>query len=97
MSIYCVSYDLFDGESEDYRNLIDHLKTYPRWWHHLQSTWFIETEQSAKEVLRNCARFVPTDIAIIVFEVGKTWAATGFERRGYQWLWNNWSTEEVES
>ncbi|PSR28087.1 MAG: hypothetical protein C7B47_06345 [Sulfobacillus thermosulfidooxidans] len=93
MAQYCVTYDIRGNDPEDYRHLIDHLKSYPSWWHHLESTWLIKSEDTAKEVLRKCLRYVPHHMEILVIEVGTTWAGAGFEDEGcYNWLWKNLSS-----
>ncbi|MFD1673513.1 hypothetical protein [Alicyclobacillus fodiniaquatilis] len=93
MAILCVSYDLHKATEEDYKPLIEHLKTYKTWWHHLDSTWFIKTDISAEDVLKRCVESIPGKGSIIVFDVGNMWAASGFKDRAYQWLWENWPEE----
>lgn len=93
MAVLCVSYDLHEASENDYKSLIEHLKTYGTWWHHLESTWFIETERSVTEVLKSCKPHIPKDGSIIVFELGNRWAASGFKDRAYKWLKNNWSED----
>ncbi len=53
--IYLITYDL-KSPGKDYNTLYDTIKTAPYWWHHLESTWIIQTEQSVtywSEKIRN--------------------------------------------
>ena len=49
MAVYCISYDLKSG---NYEKLIETIKAYGKWWHQSESTWFIESSQDAKEILK---------------------------------------------
>jgi hypothetical protein len=49
MSTFMVGYDL-NKPSQDYEDLIEAIKRYGTWWHHLDSTWIIQTDESAKQV-----------------------------------------------
>ncbi len=40
---------------KDYTPLIEHLKGYGTWWHHLDSTWLVKTHRSVVE-LRDAVR-----------------------------------------
>lgn len=46
MTVYCVSYDL-NKAGQNYNDLYEELKKSPNWWHHLDSTWLIVTNETA--------------------------------------------------
>lgn len=53
--IYLVTYDL-KNPGKDYTSLHNTLKTASSWWHYLDSTWLIKTEQPVdywSEKIRN--------------------------------------------
>ena len=91
LTTYCISYDLTDAQPEEYAELIDHLKTYPTWWHHLESTWFIVSEKKVSEIRDECRVYLPSGSKLIVISVGDTWAGKGFSERAYNWLKTNWN------
>lgn len=59
----CVTYDL--PEDSDYRPLVEQLKAFPAWWHHLESTWIVDAGNMwardvpppAEALLRQAARY----------------------------------------
>ena len=48
MSILLVTYDL-NKPNQDYETLYEILKSAPSWWHHLDSTWLIRTEETPNQ------------------------------------------------
>ena len=87
--VYCISYDL-NSPGKDYTNLIDNIKSYGYWWHHLDSTWFIKSEKKTSEIRDHLSKFIDSNDEILVFKVGNSWAGKGFSQRGFDWLRNNW-------
>lgn len=85
MAVYCISYDL---KSENYPVLIESIKAYGLWWHQSESTWFIETSHSAKEILENLNTHLADNDKMIVIKVEKNWWAVGHRDEEYQWLRN---------
>ncbi|MEO9964449.1 MAG: hypothetical protein ABJF11_01600 [Reichenbachiella sp.] len=83
MSVYCISYDL---KSENYENLIDAIQAYGIWWHQSESTWLIESSQSAKQILDNLNNHLQNEDKIIVIQVHKHWWATGHTDEEYKWM-----------
>jgi hypothetical protein len=56
LSRLLVGYDL-NSPRKDYTDLIEKMKSYGAWWHHLDSTWLIKTTKTPTEVrdeLRSC-------------------------------------------
>ena len=85
---FCVCYDLRFGDPEDYRDLIDALRNYPGWWHHLESTWFILTPNSLGQIMHDLKRRVPPGSHLLVFEVGNDseFDSVGLKDRAIEWL-----------
>ena len=46
MATYMIGYDL-NRPGQDYPALIDAIKRLGTWWHHLDSTWIVVTDQKA--------------------------------------------------
>lgn len=89
MKIYCIGYDLNESD-KDYESLIEQIKSYGTWWHHLDSTWFIETNHTAAEIRDHLGQYIDSNDELLVFRVAKGWAGRGFSERAYNWLKNNW-------
>lgn len=47
--VYSVTYDLRQP-GRSYQPLYDELKNSTRWWHYLQSTWLIYTDETATQL-----------------------------------------------
>lgn len=83
MAVYCISYDL---KSDSYDSLIEAIKAYGSWWHQSKSTWFIESTQGTKEILKNLNGYLNSGDKIIVIQVYKNWWAAGHTDEEYQWM-----------
>lgn len=89
MKIYCVGYDL-NEQDKDYKFLIEQIKSYGTWWHHLDSTWFIKTEKTASQIRDHLGQYIDSNDELLVFNVAPGWAGKGFNDRAYNWLKKHW-------
>jgi hypothetical protein len=81
-----VGYDL-NKPAQDYAGLIDRLKSYGSWWHHLDSTWLIKTASTPSEVRDELAALIDSDDELLVIDVtGDARAWRGFNAAGSEWL-----------
>lgn len=83
MAVYCISYDLI---SDNYDNLIDAIKDYGIWWHQSESTWFIETNQGARQIYDNLAIHLISRDKLIVIRVHRHWWAGGLTEDEINWM-----------
>ena len=90
--VFCICYDL-KAPGRDYTTLISAIKTYGTWWHHLDSTWFIETTNTNTAVaIRDYLRtFIDRNDELLVFPVATGWAGVGFQQQAYDWLRDHWN------
>ena len=84
MATYIIGYDLHEGE--DYEDLIDAIKTYGTYWHHLDSTWIIVTDETAAEIRDKLKKHIKNDDELLVVKSGGVGAWTGFNDKGSNWL-----------
>jgi hypothetical protein len=85
-----VGYDL-NASGKDYEGLIARLKEYPLWWHHLDSTWLLKTDDSASVVRDALKQFLDDDDELLVVDVsGDARAWVGFSERARKWLKDTW-------
>ncbi len=90
MATILIAYDL-NGE-KSYEELIATIKNVGAWWHHLDSTWIVRADVTAKEVRDRLRPFLDTDDELLVVDVsGRARAWKGFNKRGSDWLHNSWT------
>jgi hypothetical protein len=57
------------------------------WWHHLDSTWLVTTDKSAKDVRDTLSDLVDKSDELLVIDVSaRPRAWQGFNERGSRWL-----------
>ncbi|UQO35931.1 hypothetical protein [Burkholderia cepacia] len=90
MNTFIVGYDLVRKGSHDYSNLIATLEnSFSKWWHHLDSTWVIVTDKTAKQVRDTLRPHMHQDDELLVIQSGGVGAWAGFNQAGSSWLLNN--------
>jgi hypothetical protein len=90
MNTYMVGYDLNRPRgADDYPKLISAIKGYPTWWHHLDSTWMIKTDQPATAIRDHLAQFVDSGDELLVARLAGESAWRGFSEQASTWLRNN--------
>ena len=92
MATYIIGYDLHEGE--DYSDLIRSLKAFPNWWHHLDSTWLVQSDLPIKQVRDYLWKHMRNDDKLLVMHYftskqGGSGAWEGFNQTGQQWLMAN--------
>ncbi|NBI06690.1 hypothetical protein [Senegalia massiliensis] len=68
MAVYLISYDL-NKPDNNYESLYETIKSYEAWWHHLDSTWIIETSSSCQSVSNNIKSHIHSDDNLLIIEV----------------------------
>lgn len=90
MRTILVAYDL-NRPGQDYSGLYKALKAAPLWWHYLDSTWLLRTEESAVQVRdRLSLHFDGGDELLVIDVTGTEVAWEGFEQRPSQWIRDNY-------
>ena len=86
MATLLISYDL-SGPERDYGPLIDGIKQLGAWWHHLDSTWLVNTNLTPVQLRDKLMPYLRTGDELLVMDVtGRPRAWTGFAQRGSDWL-----------
>jgi hypothetical protein len=88
MPVYMVGYDL-NNPGKDYGELIAAIKGYGTWWHHLDSTWLIVTEQTTTEVRDYVKQFMDQNDELLVTKLSGAWATANIPKSGNDWLQKN--------
>jgi len=90
MAIFMVGYDLHEGQN--YKNLEDAIKALGSWWHCLDSTWLVESDQTAL-VIRDLLRpHIKSDDCLLVMRYGNTHSGFGANAAWYGFTENRPST-----
>lgn len=68
MTAYCVSYDL-NKLGQNYDPLYKELKSSPGWWHDLDSTWLISTQETAEQLANRLLAHLDKNDRLLVIKV----------------------------
>lgn len=90
MAVYLIGYDL-NKSGKNYDGLIAKIKEVSvLWWHHLDSTWLITSNNGAVAIRDALRPFVDGDDELLVAAISKGNAAwLGFNTAGSNWLKEN--------
>jgi hypothetical protein len=89
MSTYMIGYDL-NRPGQNYQNLFDAIKAQSKlWWHHLDSTWIITSDKSAKEIRDALVPHIDRNDELLVAKLSGEAAWWGFNEQGSSWLKDN--------
>ena len=88
MKTFLIGYDL-NKSGQDYEQLYSAIKKITPWWHHLDSTWLVvtnenETAVSIRDKLK--AHIDDNDELLVINVTGRERAWTGFNDAGSKWL-----------
>lgn len=89
MKTYLIGYDL-NKKGQDYEKLKEKIKELANgYWHHLDSTWLIKTDSSAKSLRDILENYIDSNDELLVAKLSGESAWTGFNKSGSDWLRNN--------
>jgi len=88
MATYLISYDL-NMPGQDYEKLYEAIKDLGTWWHHLDSTWIIKYNGTAKDIRDTLKPHLDSNDDLLVVKLTGEGAWKGFSDKDSQWLKNN--------
>lgn len=65
---YAINYDL-KAPGRNYTLLYEEIKKSPQWWHYLESTWIIITDETPTQVWNRLANHIDKNDYLMVIEV----------------------------
>jgi hypothetical protein len=65
---YAINYDL-KAPNRNYESLYEEIKKSPQWWHFLESTWLIITEETPTQVWTRLAKQIDNNDFMLIIEV----------------------------
>lgn len=88
---FLIAYDLNKGEtSAEYQRLIKEIKSYGTWAKPLESTFFVSTESTAKDVRNYLKQFIDSNDELLILDVTEDdWATQGIDAKVTEWMKNN--------
>ena len=70
MAVYVISYQQ-RSTRQDYRSLIEELERCSSWWHYLDDTWLVNTEESATQLYNRLAPYLEGSDSVLIVSAGK--------------------------
>jgi hypothetical protein len=68
MTAYAINYDL-KKPGHDYAGLYEAIKASGKWWHYLQSTWLVTTNETPTQIWERLRLHVDTNDFVLIIEV----------------------------
>jgi hypothetical protein len=89
MSTLLVGYDL-NKPGQDYDDLFKALQATGTWWHNLDSTWLIKSDETHRELRDRLSELIDENDRLLVIDVsGDSAAWQGFTKKAGQWIKDN--------
>jgi len=90
--IYLVSYDL-KKPATDYPGLYEILKNYPGWWHHLESTWLVATEDDAQKIWEKIEPHIDKNDSVLIIKINSSDRQGWLPKEAWKWINENVGSE----
>ncbi|SHL60443.1 hypothetical protein SAMN05444342_4228 [Haladaptatus paucihalophilus DX253] len=88
MPVYAICYDL-NNPGQEYDELYNDIKKYGSWWHHLDSTWLVETSSLASDIRDDLKSHLDSNDELLVVKLSGAWASSGVDSSGTDWLYDH--------
>jgi hypothetical protein len=80
-----IGYDL-NKPAQNYARLIERLKKFSAYWHHLDSTWIVRTDMTCVAIRDELTKLMDSNDEILVADLTGVAAWNGFNTDGSKWL-----------
>jgi hypothetical protein len=85
-----ITYDLHYPREETYEGLIEAIKAFGDWWHHLETVWIVRCTNSPTEVRERLKSHIGEEDQLLVIDISSVAAEwLGINDAGNQWLKDN--------
>lgn len=86
--IYLISYEI--NRRIDHTALFEAIKSYKKWWHYLDSTWMVKTDESAKDIAARLHPFIDNvDDSLLVIKVDPSSKQGWLPQKAWDWIKRN--------
>lgn len=86
--LYLITYDL-NKPGKDYASLHNTIKTASRWWHYLDSTWIIVTEQTVYYWSDKIRAIIDKNDHFLIVDITKQTRQGWLPNEAWEWIRNN--------
>lgn len=86
--IYLVTYDL-KKPGKDYVSLHNTLKTATSWWHYIDSTWIIKTEQPVEYWSEKIRSVIDGNDNFLIVDITKQRRQGWLPKKAWEWIRKN--------
>ena len=87
MKAYIINYDLKVKE-KSYVSFYDAIRQSPKWWHYLDSTWIIATNETSKQISNRLVVHIHKKDNLLIIEVKKDYWGL-LSKDAWDWLSEN--------
>lgn len=89
MSVYCISYTISNTLFTDNSTRISNaIMNYGQWWHQSDNVWYIETNQTERQIFDNLRNYIGNGDKLFVVKIQNAWWGIGYTEAEYNWLRN---------
>ena len=82
--IHLITYDL-NKPGQDYSDLYEKIKSLGAWWHYLDSTWLVDTNQSASQIWENLKSCVDDNDNVLIIRITSDYKGW-LPKKAWDWL-----------
>lgn len=82
--LYSINYDL-KKPGRDYSGLYEAIKSCGAWWHHLDSTWLVDTSLSAEGICTKLKPHIDANDNVLVIGVTKDYQGW-LSKEAWEWI-----------
>ena len=82
--LYMISYDL-NKPGQNYSDLYKAIKKCGVWWHHLDSTWLVDSKFTVDEITNHLLKFMDKNDFLLVFHLAKSHQGQ-LPKRAWDWI-----------
>ena len=68
MKAFSINYDL-RAPGREYKKLYDAIRASGKWWHYLDSTWIVATDESAQQIWNRLKDHIDKNDYLLIIEV----------------------------
>lgn len=84
---YAINYDL-KAPNRDYAGLYEAIKSYSGWWHYLESTWLIVTDENPSQIWGRLKGSIDKNDSLLIIEVRDN-VSGWLPQKAWDWIHSN--------
>ena len=87
MNAYSITYDL-KAPGRNYDSLYEAIKQCGKWWHYLESTWIVITNETSQQIWNRLSSHIDKNDSILIIEVRRNRYGL-LPKDAWQWIDEN--------